>query len=98
MSSPSKQIPQSPVVGLSNALSHHPSASSRAIDFAHAHLVAGLVLAHKPEAVLELGVGSAYLTRVILEALRQNRHGCLTSVENFFDWRGIKPNHIKELH
>jgi spermidine synthase len=97
MSSPLDLNPPLPAVRLSKALAQHPSSNSQAIDYAHAHLVAGLILAHKPEAVLELGVGSAYLTRVVLEALRENRHGCLTSVDNFFDWQGIKPIHIEEL-
>lgn len=97
MASPLQHNHPLPAVRLSKALAQHPSSNSQAIDYAHAHLVAGLILAHKPESVLELGVGSAYLTRVVLEALRENSLGCLTSVDNFFDWQGIKPPHIEEL-
>lgn len=79
------------------ALAQFPSQNSQALDYAHAHLIAGLVLAHKPLKVLELGVGSAYLTSVVLEALRENGRGRLTSVDNFFDWNGKKPFHIIDL-
>lgn len=82
---------------LSAALAQQPYDNTQALDYAHAHLIAGLILAHKPKTVLELGVGSAYLTRVVLEALLENGSGKLTSVDNFFDWNGAKPSHIEQL-
>lgn len=69
----------------------------QAIDTSHALLVAGLVAAKKPEVTLELGIGSTYLTRVLLAALIGNQRGTLRSVDNFFDWGGNKPPHIKDL-
>ena len=82
---------------LSAAISRYPAGNTQALDFVHAHLVAGLVLSHKPKEILELGVGSAYLTSVLLEAIRENGCGRLTSVDNFFDWGGKKPAHIADL-
>jgi predicted O-methyltransferase YrrM len=51
----------------------------------------GAVLARKPERVLELGMGSGYVTSSLLHALRYNRKGSLTSVDNWFDWNGVEP-------
>lgn len=62
-----------------------------AIDLAHNVFLVGAVLSRKPEQVLELGVGSGYVTRSLLYALRYNRKGRLTSVDNWFDWKGAEP-------
>ncbi|HVX15399.1 MAG TPA: class I SAM-dependent methyltransferase [Pirellulales bacterium] len=62
-----------------------------AIDLAHNVFLVGSVLARKPARVLELGVGSGYVTRSLLHALRYNRKGTLTSVDNWFDWNGAEP-------
>ena len=69
----------------------------QAIDTAHVLLVAGLVASHKPQTVLELGIGSAYLSKVMLSTLEANGSGSLISVDNFFDWKSSKPSHIQEL-
>jgi spermidine synthase len=69
----------------------------QAIDTAHVLLLAGLVASHKPNRVLELGIGSAYLSKVILSTLEANGAGSLMSVDNFFDWNHSKPLHIQEL-
>lgn len=82
---------------LFDVLRSHPANNVQAIDFSHAMLVAGLVTAHKPATVLELGVGSAFLTRVLLAALEENRRGTLTSVDNFSDWGKQEPEHIVGL-
>ncbi len=44
-----------------------------AIDLAHNVFLIGAVLSRKPERVLELGVGTGYVTRSLLHALRYNR-------------------------
>ncbi len=62
-----------------------------AIDLAHNVFLVGAVLSRKPERVLELGIGSSYVTRSLLHALRFNRKGRLTSVDNWFDWNGMEP-------
>jgi predicted O-methyltransferase YrrM len=70
---------------------------SQALDQVHALLLAGLVTSHKPVRTLELGIGSGYATRVILQALDFNRQGELLSVDNFFDWNGQKPEHVRSM-
>jgi spermidine synthase len=82
---------------LASALANHPAENPQAMDVAHATLIASLIGAAKPERVLELGVGSAYLTRVLLAALADNGRGKLTSVDNFVDWKGRQPPHIAAL-
>jgi predicted O-methyltransferase YrrM len=68
-----------------------------AIDLAHNVFLVGAVLARKPDRVLELGVGSGYVTRSLLHALRYNRKGKLTSVDNWFDWDGAEPPFVAGL-
>jgi predicted O-methyltransferase YrrM len=62
-----------------------------AIDLAHNVFLVGAVLARKPENVLELGFGSGYVTTSLFHALRFNQKGRLTTVDNWFDWRGVEP-------
>ena len=69
----------------------------QALDQAHALLLAGLVTSQKPVRMLELGIGSGYATRVLLRALDFNQQGELLSVDNFFDWNGQKPEHVRSM-
>lgn len=67
------------------------------IDLVHNCLIFGAVLSSKPTNALELGIGKGYTTRAILYALKYNQIGRLTSVDNWYDWKGKEPNHINEL-
>ena len=80
-----------------NLLSSFNNANAVAIDLAHNVFLVGAVLARKPERVLELGVGSGYVTNSLLHALRFNRKGKLTSVDNWFDWNGAEPVFVARL-
>jgi predicted O-methyltransferase YrrM len=80
-----------------NLLSSFNNANAVAIDLAHNVFLVGAVLARKPERVLELGVGSGYVTNSLLHALRFNRKGKLTSVDNWFDWKGTEPAFVASL-
>lgn len=82
---------------LLRSLANFPSTNAVAMDLAHVALIVSVVLAKKPDAVLELGVGSGGLTRALLAAIRYNQKGALTSVDNFCDWGGTKPSHIEDL-
>ena len=68
-----------------------------AIDTAHGALIYGLVAAHKPARVLELGMGTGYTTDLLLRALAFNGHGTLTCVDNWLDWRGARPAHADAM-
>ena len=69
-----------------------------AVDDCHLDLVYGLVRSHKPDNVLELGVGSGKTTVVLIKALKKNeKFKKLTLVDNWIDWKGDKPTHIQEL-
>src|SRR5437867_3457846 len=76
-------------------LEGYPDDNPVAMDAVHANLIASVVLAKKPERILELGIGSGILTRALLAAIRVNRHGELESVDNLSDWRGEMPPHIR---
>jgi predicted O-methyltransferase YrrM len=68
-----------------------------AIDDPHAVLIFGLALSHKPEKVLEIGVGSGFLTQTLLNAVEYNQCGTLTCVDNWFDTSGEEPKFFDEL-
>ena len=68
-----------------------------AIDVAHNLFLIGALVARKPERVLELGIGSGYVTRSLLHGLRYNQRGTLTSVDNFLDWKGAEPPYVQEF-
>jgi predicted O-methyltransferase YrrM len=51
-----------------------------AIDIAHAKLVEGLVVAHKPESVLEIGIGTGRATNAIIAGLLYNSQTCAYTV------------------
>lgn len=65
--------------------------STVAMDDAHVMLIYGLVLAYKPNRILELGIGTAKCSRAILEAIAYNTRGRLTCVDNWRDWGGRRP-------
>ena len=75
----------------------YPRNSSVAIDLVHDVLISGVILARKPKRVLELGVGSGFLSGMIIKALDVNGEGSLTCVDNLHDWKGAKPLQIQKL-
>jgi predicted O-methyltransferase YrrM len=62
-----------------------------AIDCAHNIFVIGAALSKKPRNILELGIGTGYLSMSLVHALKYNRTGQLTSVDNWFDTHGWEP-------
>lgn len=69
-----------------------------AVDQCHLDLTYGLIRAHKPKTVLELGVGSGRTTATIIKAVKANGGdpAHITLVDNWNDWNGEKPTHILE--
>jgi predicted O-methyltransferase YrrM len=68
-----------------------------ALDRAHGMFLVGAVLSKKPQNVLELGIGTGYITASLIHALRYNGCGRLTSVDNWTDWGGREPEGINNL-
>jgi len=63
------------------------------IDIAHAKLLEGLVCAHKPTSVLELGFGRGRSAEAILRGLDFNQQSfTYTLVDNWGDWGGNWPD------
>jgi predicted O-methyltransferase YrrM len=60
------------------------------MDDCHIDLIAALVGAHKPERILEIGIGTGALTVALLKAIEDNGVGELTCVDNFGDWSEFK--------
>ena len=71
--------------------------SAAAIDIAHNLFLVGAAVAKKPSRLLELGIGSAFVTQSLLHALRFNGKGRLTSVDNWLDWNGSPPPFVDGL-
>lgn len=70
----------------------HPGVS---IDECHADLLYGLIRAHKPASVLELGFGGGRSCDTILRGLRDNEQAGVpfTLVDNWGDWGNERPEH-----
>jgi predicted O-methyltransferase YrrM len=69
------------------------------IDFAHAHLLAGLAMSNKPKTVLEFGIGGGQSTDAILAGLEYNQQEfTYTIVDNWHDWQGIRPDGVTEKY
>ena len=73
------------------------SAQRVAVDDPHAVLIFGLAVSHKPQEVLEIGVGSGFLTQTLLNAVDYNRCGTLTCVDNWYDTDGQEPAFFEDL-
>jgi glycosyltransferase involved in cell wall biosynthesis len=71
--------------------------NSIAIDRCHNLFAVGALMSRKPQSVLELGIGTGYLTWSLIHALDYNGTGNLTCVDNWFDWGGIEPEGIDEI-
>jgi protein-L-isoaspartate O-methyltransferase len=63
----------------------------KAIDLAHNLFLIGAVLAFKPRRLLELGIGTGYVTASLAHAVRYNQVGQLTSVDSWLDTGGKEP-------
>ena len=68
-----------------------------AVDRCHNLFITGAVLSRKPRNVLELGIGTGYLTWSLIYALRYNGMGQLTCVDNWFDWGMTEPGGVDEI-
>ncbi len=62
-----------------------------AIDRNHNLFLFGALVARKPERVLELGIGSGFVSWALVYGIRYNGKGSLTSVDNWLDSQGREP-------
>jgi predicted O-methyltransferase YrrM len=68
------------------------------VDECHAELISSLIKVHKPRTVLELGVGSGFTSKKILDALDWNEVPAKYSlVDNWADWHGVIPEGVETL-
>lgn len=68
------------------------------IDENHIEMIYSLIICDKPSSVLEIGIGSGKTTSKIIEAFEYNNIiANIDCVDNFFDWGGQIPEHIKQI-
>lgn len=68
------------------------------IDNNHISLIYSLLISHKPNTCLELGIGSGATTQKIIEAFEYNNIPLnIDCVDNFYDWGGKCPEHILKI-
>ena len=67
-----------------------------AIDVPHGMLILGALLSAKPKNVLEIGIGTGFITNLLLDGISYNQIGELTSIDNFHDLGGNLPNSTLE--
>jgi predicted O-methyltransferase YrrM len=68
------------------------------IDLNHIELIYSLIICHKPNNCLEIGIGSGLTTKRIVQAFEYNEIvPNIDCVDNFFDWHGSCPEHIQAL-
>lgn len=69
------------------------------IDDNHLMLIYALIISNKPKNVLELGIGSGKTTQTIINGFIYNQMPLsIDCVDNFYDWGGKSPDHIKDLY
>lgn len=68
------------------------------IDRCHLELIRGVGYSLKPQHILELGIGSGEGTKVLLDVIDYNGWGDLISVDNWYDWQGVRPEGLPEHH
>lgn len=69
------------------------------IDVAHAELLRGLIMSHKPKTILELGVGGGQGTDAMLSALEYNEQAYnYTLVDNWLDFDYVQPPEVAERY
>lgn len=69
----------------------------RTLDVPHNLFLIGSLLSRKPRNILEMGMGTGYLTWSIIQAIQYNGVGQLTSVDNWCDWGGAEPLGIDRI-
>jgi len=71
----------------------------RKIDEAHARLISGLVASHKPDNILELGLGGGRSLDAVLLSTEFNENSpTVTLVDNWSDWSGVIPAGVLETY
>ncbi|MEX0677857.1 MAG: class I SAM-dependent methyltransferase [Pirellulales bacterium] len=69
----------------------------RAVDVAHNLFLIGCLVARKPRHVLEMGMGTGFVTGSVIQALGFNGVGELTCVDNWHDWGGREPDGTQQI-
>lgn len=68
-----------------------------AIDIPHGVLILGALISAKPTNILEIGIGTGFITNLLLQGIEYNGIGQLTSIDNFHDLGGNLPNSTLDI-
>ena len=80
-----------------NLILNFENTTKVAIDKNHALQILGSVVSKKPENILEVGIGTGFITKTLFYGILYNNIGKLTCVDNWYDFGGVVPNGIEEL-
>jgi len=76
------------------------SAHGAAVDLNHGILMLGALMSAKPINILEIGIGTAFCSELLLQGIKYNQIGKLTCVDNLHDLNGNLPidtlNYLKD--
>lgn len=67
------------------------------MDKCHYLTILGSVISKKPDKILEVGIGTAFLTVGLQMGVQYNQKGSLTCIDNWSDWGGTEPAGIDDL-
>lgn len=80
-----------PALLLGDIVKYYDSDNYVIMDECHALHIFGTALAVKPHDVVEFGVGTGTTSRLLLTAIKFNKRGYLTIIDNWNDWHGRRP-------
>lgn len=82
---------------MSNITLHLNRPGLAAIDTAHASLIIGSLMSSKAQDILEIGIGTGFVTNLLLTAVEYNRVGHITAIDNFHDLGGNLPKNTLNI-
>ncbi len=74
-----------------------PEDNNVAIDKCHNMFLMGSLLSKKPLNVLEIGIGTGFVTWTLIYGIRYNQKGKLICVDNWLDWGGKEPPFVSDI-
>ncbi len=69
----------------------NPEPNNASVDLCHGLLLLGLLVAAKPQKILEIGIGPGFCSEFLINGIHFNNIGKLTCIDNYHDLGGNLP-------